>query len=179
MGNRLLHWKKELNLPGQVDFMPLNLIRPYKNDNPIPNGCLSFLDNLEVDPSYKNVVSYVFGSYILCKDNTQFRLAMADKYNGVTLDGDMSSRKGVLSGGYHGDGTSNKYAIYLQVKELNNKILDRQRLLRNIESIISDVESKHRKITEHIEEKLKKEQSLQKNIDTVVIKNNGLNEALS
>lgn len=103
---------------------------------------------------------------------------MASQYDAITLDGDMSSRKGVLSGGYHGDGANNKFALYLQVKENRNNILKYQRFLKRIESVASDAESKHRKILDNIEEKRKQEQNIKKAIDTAMIETKTINETI-
>lgn len=164
IATRLLHWKKTLNLPGQVDLMPLDKLRPYQNDNAVPPGTIRLLDELNFDAEYENVIGFVFGSFVLAKDNRQFRDIMQKKYDGITLDGDQTSRKGVITGGYYGDGSNNKYVLHQKVKESKVKLVELEKSLKVLERVVGELTTSHQKILEQIQDcQLKLDQKNQKN----------------
>lgn len=88
---------------GRVTFLPLNQIRldsnrqlPQSNDiAPLIDTCLSF------DPKVSLAMRHVFDKKMLAR-NADLASEWSEKYHldCITLDGDLCSRKGALTGGY-------------------------------------------------------------------------------
>ncbi|KAI4138743.1 MAG: hypothetical protein L6R39_006635, partial [Caloplaca ligustica] len=85
---------------GRITFMPLNRLRPKTANVPSANDALPMIEQLEFDPKYKNAFEQVFGQTIICP-NLQIagQYARSHGVNGVTMDGDRSSKKGAFTGG--------------------------------------------------------------------------------
>ena len=92
--------KKKL---GRVTFMPLNRLRVANNTNyPQSNEVRPLLDMcVNYDPRVAKAMQHVFDKKLLAKS-----AEVASEWSGkvrmdcITLDGDLCSRKGALSGGY-------------------------------------------------------------------------------
>eukprot|EP00092_Neocalanus_flemingeri_P039072 GFUD01042533.1.p1 GENE.GFUD01042533.1~~GFUD01042533.1.p1 ORF type:complete len:863 (+),score=306.67 GFUD01042533.1:271-2589(+) len=96
----------ELNkqkLPGVFNFMPLNRIRARQYDYSMVDSKDAFpiKEKLEYDDDLGGIMSFVFGKTLVCRSmDIAVRLARTSSLDCITLDGEKSSSKGVLSGGY-------------------------------------------------------------------------------
>ena len=101
---------KEVNrrkLPGVFTFLPLNRIRPKQrpafdqtkidqNKNVFP-----IMDKIECKEELNEVMQFVFEGALVCRDmKTVVQMAKVTGRDCITLEGDKSSCKGVLAGGY-------------------------------------------------------------------------------
>jgi len=88
---------------GRITFMPLNQLRvqdnvhypPSKDITPLLETCIQF------DPKVKKAMQQIFDRKILAR-SPEIAAEWSEKLrmDCITLDGDLSSRKGALSGGY-------------------------------------------------------------------------------
>lgn len=88
---------------GRVTFIPLNRIQP--NEVKYPDSqefkCIPLLKKLKFDASVEKAVRQIFGRVIVCHDlQTGTQLAKEYKLSAITLDGDRSDLKGVMTGGF-------------------------------------------------------------------------------
>lgn len=90
---------------GRVTLMPLNRIYNDPHTAYPPNeqySCTPLLKKIKYNAQFEKAVKHVFGKSIVVKDlATGARIAKRYKLNAITLDGDRSDQRGVLTGGYH------------------------------------------------------------------------------
>merc|ERR1719412_3478939 len=104
---------------------------------------------------------------------------MQCKFDGITLEGDKSSRKGVMTGGYYGDCSTNKYAMLRTVEEKRKRLVRAQNNLQEIEKTANELETAHQKILEQLQQcQFKLDHKLQKTIDSVTVENSTKNETI-
>ncbi|SPO01011.1 related to SMC3 - required for structural maintenance of chromosomes [Cephalotrichum gorgonifer] len=86
---------------GRVTFMPLNQLRPRPINFPRSPDAVPILSKIEYDSMYEKAFQQVFGKTVLCSS-----LAVASQYarshgvDGITAEGDTSSKRGAMTGGY-------------------------------------------------------------------------------
>ena len=98
---------KEVNkrkLPGVFDFLPICRLRPKQRkpfDKDQTNHAFPIMDKIECKVHLNAVMEFVFDGALVCRDMaTVVALARSTGRNCVTLEGDKSSSKGVMAGGY-------------------------------------------------------------------------------
>ena len=86
---------------GRVTFMPLNQLRPKPINFPRSPDAVPIMSKLEYDSTYEKAFQQVFGKTVLCSS-----LAVASQYarshgvDGITAEGDKTSKRGAMTGGY-------------------------------------------------------------------------------
>ena len=86
---------------GRVTFMPLNQLRPRPINFPRSPDAVPILSKIEYNPEYEKAFQQVFGKTVLCSN-----LAVAGQYarshgvDGITAEGDTTSKRGAMTGGY-------------------------------------------------------------------------------
>jgi structural maintenance of chromosome 3 (chondroitin sulfate proteoglycan 6) len=100
--SRLLRKLEEGRL-GRVTFLPLEQLRLEKSFLPTNNPDVRpLLEHcLEFDPKVERALRHVFGKKLLCRSMdlaTEWSKKLG--VDGITLDGDLCSRKGSMTGGY-------------------------------------------------------------------------------
>jgi structural maintenance of chromosome 3 (chondroitin sulfate proteoglycan 6) len=103
---------------GRVTFLPLNRLRvesvtyPDSPDvRPLLSHCLSY------DPKIDRAMKHVFGKKLLARNvDVASTWAARSNMDALTLDGDLCSRKGALSGGYI-DRSKSRLRAYAQSQE--------------------------------------------------------------
>ena len=86
---------------GRVTFMPLNQLRPKSINFPRSPDAVPILSKLDYDPTYERAFQQVFGKTVLCSS-----IAVASQYarshgvDGITAEGDKTSKRGAMTGGY-------------------------------------------------------------------------------
>lgn len=125
------------NKIGRLNFFPISKIFS-KNEkfNVNDKNILSFANMaVECDKEYRNIVDYFLSKTIICKD-LEVALELSKKYKSkfkiVTLDGDIISTWGSISGGYK----SNKHSFSLigrkkQLQDALSKVLNLEKELEN------------------------------------------------
>jgi len=120
---------------GVATFLPLNKINSYaKNAVPRGNGVINMAHNLvKAESKFKKVFENILGNTVIV-DNTETakRLGIG-KYQMVTLEGDIFSRSGSISGGYRRE-TSLSFSKKTSDAELEH-------LIKNIDHFRSKVKN--------------------------------------
>ena len=98
---------KEVNkrkLPGVFDFLPICRLRPKQRkpfDKDQTKHAFPIMDKIECKVHLSAVMEFVFNGALVCRDMaTVVALARSTGRNCVALEGDKSSSKGVMAGGY-------------------------------------------------------------------------------
>lgn len=181
--------KKEKS--GRVTIIPLNKIKPRfisSNDSKIIEDSDLFLgvaiDFIETNNKYQKVFASLLGTTIICKNSADAYLGMkklSGRYMIVTLEGDIISNNGKITGGF--DRKFNKFNVSEKLKELKitqseltakrdeNQIVLEQVLSQKKELEIEytaqqNFTANQKKELETFRNELKQ---LQKNSDTIVV----------
>ncbi len=87
---------------GVATFLPLNKINSYSNSSvPRGNGVVDMAHNLiKTEIKFKKVFENILGNTVIVNDTETAKRLGIGKYQMVTLEGDIFSRSGSISGGY-------------------------------------------------------------------------------
>ena len=134
---------------GRATFLPLSAIsgRDIKVDNTLANekGAIGFANQLiECDSEFYELARYLLGR-ILVVDNIDNALAIARRHNHsvriVTLEGDMLSPGGSMSGGAFKN-SSNLLGRRREIEELETSIAGSEKKLKGLETELSNAREK-------------------------------------
>lgn len=142
---------------GRARFMPMNKIKPNVRSKFLPKSAIDWLVNLiKFDKKYKNVMEYIFGTTACVPDiDTAKKILKKQRIRMVTLDGDLVSASGSITGGY-----------YRKKKKFKNK---------SFEKDITNLEEENKKLAKEINklsEKLGKLKKNNKNTKPVKVEKN-------
>lgn len=142
MAMKLLKTMNQQKLHGEVNYLPLNVLKLEADVNyPDTNDAMPLIRNLKYDKKVEKAVRHVFDKILLCRNvEAASRLAKESRMDCVVLDGDFVSRKGALTGGYV-DTRQSKLAYYRQRAELAEKIKQKEADLATVEKEIRDVDA--------------------------------------
>lgn len=85
---------------GRATFLPLNKIG-FKRISKPPGGSIGFArDFITTNDIYKPAFDYVFGNTVLVRDLKSAKEVGVGKWRMVTLDGDLTTESGAMTGGY-------------------------------------------------------------------------------
>ncbi|CAL1533668.1 unnamed protein product [Lymnaea stagnalis] len=101
-GTILLKEMNRLHLAGEVTFMPLN--RLENRDTYYPNNpdAVPMIKNLNYDPIFDPAMKHVFGKTMISRNmEVGTQNARTQNLDYITLEGDIVSRRGTLTGGYN------------------------------------------------------------------------------
>ncbi len=137
----LINYLKRNNL-GRVTFLPVSSVKPRFNGNEITsalkeNGAIGLATDLvKYDSYYENVISFLLGGTLIASDLSSARI-IAQKYRFafkiVTLDGDVLTSSGSMTGGSRKKHDSSLLSIDRQISELNERILKNEEELSRLE----------------------------------------------
>jgi len=98
---KCLNYLREKRL-GIATFLPLNKLNVYSQKSvPIGNGVVGMAHDLvKADFKFKKVFENILGNTIILNDTETAKRLGIGKYQMVTLEGDIFSRSGSISGGY-------------------------------------------------------------------------------
>lgn len=169
-GKKCIELLKQKKL-GRASFLPLEEIKPFKIKNGLPEeeGVIDFARNIvKYDESLKKVVEFVYGNGIVVKDMKTGTKLLKKGFNEriATLDGDIITSGGRMTGGYYSKG--------------KDEFLERRKELKKIYSEIEKISSENKKIVlrrEQTEKEIKKEEE-NRNRNLIILEkfNNGYNE---
>jgi structural maintenance of chromosome 3 (chondroitin sulfate proteoglycan 6) len=101
---------------GRVTFLPLNQLHVDDRADQYPQStdCAPLLDRcVTYEPRVEKAMKHVFGKKILARSNdAALMFSKSHNMDAITLDGDLCSRKGALSGGYVDESRSKLKAFY-------------------------------------------------------------------
>ena len=169
-GKKCIELLKQKKL-GRASFLPLEEIKPFKIKNGLPEeeGVIDFARNIvKYDESLKKVVEFIYGNGIVVKDMKTGTKLLKKGFNEriATLDGDIITSGGRMTGGYYSKG--------------KDEFLERRKELKKIYSEIEKINSENKKIVlrrEQTEKEIKKEEeNRNRNLIILAKFNNGYNE---
>jgi len=178
------------NKMGRATFLPITSVRGSSLDNNIVKEikkCSGFCgiasDLIKYDAEYSGIILYLLGRVVVVKD-LDSGIAMARKFNYgfriVTLDGDMLSTSGAISGGSNDFNIAGILSRSNQIKELacdieklkkdlavteNNILL----LIKDIDELSKEISAVQSSIREKENLKLKEENQLSNTLNNLKI----------
>ena len=142
------------NRAGQVTFLPVDALRPRYENEQIKSarrepGAVGFaIDLVSYDKKYENVIHNLLGNTLIC-DDIRSATAIARKYPRafkiVTLDGDIISTTGSMTGGSRRENSANLLANERNLKEIEEQISHRRASLTRAEGKRDDAQSERDK----------------------------------
>jgi chromosome segregation protein len=153
----LIGYLKKNNL-GRATFLPLNIIRGKKLelDRNITeaNGYVGIAsDIISYDAEYHNIINYVLGRTIICKDmDCALKIARIGKYSYkiVTLDGEVINPGGALTGGSIKGKSSNVLGRKREIEELTKNIIEKKQHYEELTQVVQAIKDEIKKQDEEI-----------------------------
>ena len=138
----LINYLKETKL-GRATFLPISAVKPRSlsaNDKSYlnSNGCLGIASQLvKTEQQFRPVIESLLGSTVVC-DNLDNAVNLAKRtsysFRIVTLEGDVLSPQGSMSGGSKKSNDSSLLSKENEIKALTENIEKRTKELSNLES---------------------------------------------
>ena len=120
---KLLKQMNQQKLHGEVNYLPLNVLKIDQNINyPKTNDVKPLIKIIKYERNIENAVRHVFDKILLCR-NMDVATSLAKQYqmDCVLVEGDLISRKGALTGGYV-DSRQSKLAYHRQLAQLRENL---------------------------------------------------------
>lgn len=139
---KFLKLMNQQKLPGEVNYLPLNVLRNETVRYPETNDAVPLISRLQYDADkVGKAVRHVFERVLLCRNGeVAASLAKETRMDCVLLEGDFVSRKGALTGGYV-DTRQSKLAYYRQKIELADQIKIKEAELETLQGDIRNLDS--------------------------------------
>ena len=164
----LINYLKEMKL-GRATFLPISAVKPRSISSSdkvylTSTGCLGIASELvKTDAIYKPVIESLLGSTVVC-DNLDNAVAIAKKSNYsfriVTLEGDVLSPQGSMSGGSKKSNDSSLLSKESEIKNLTQNIEDKTKELQADETQLNSYVSALNKLKELLDNENASLQSL-------------------
>ena len=142
VATRLLAVMNKEKLPGEASFLPLSRLKVSPIDSAIENNsnAMPLLNHIKYDAKYERAIKHVFGQVLVCRTlETATAMARETKLDCVTLDGDLVSAKGLLSGGYQ-DNRKLRLEMRQTVQDMSNVADERQKELEVVRNELAGLE---------------------------------------
>lgn len=175
------------NQVGRLTFLPITSVKPrMENDNlrfaVRERGAIGLATNLVVyDSVYQNVISNLLGNTLIV-DNLQNATVIAKKYRFsfkiVTLDGDVLSTQGSMTGGSRRQDTPNLLAGDRQLEEIREKIAEKRKEMDALKTEKAQLVSKRDEATDELSILSDRYQSKKQELVILREKLTGLEESL-
>jgi chromosome segregation protein len=147
---------------GRATFLPMNVIKPRSvsnGDAQNASSAESFVgiaaDLVKFDAKYENIVGNLLGNIIISKDlkgANEIAKKVSYRYRIVTLDGDVVSPGGSMSGGSLKQKSTSLLSRQREVEELTDKLQVMEKQTLSLESKVSKQKDELSKEKEHLEE---------------------------
>ena len=161
-GRYLIEYLKRSN-GGVVTFLPVSSMRPRPDSREIQRalserGAMGLATQLvRFDDYYYNVISNLLGNTLVC-DNIANATTIAKKYGNlfkiVTLDGDIVSTSGAMTGGSTSRASASLLSNERKIQECQEKIARTEKQIEKLKSAIVSSE-RERKLAEDAVEQLR------------------------
>lgn len=142
------------NRAGQVTFLPIDALRPRYEEGQIKaavheKGALGYaIDLVKFDKKYENVIHNLLGNTLVV-DNIANATVIARRFPRafkiVTLEGDIISVSGAMTGGSRREIAGNLLANERRIKELEESAETKRAFLSRAEGRKAELEEAHRK----------------------------------
>jgi chromosome segregation protein len=140
---------------GQVTFLPIEALRPRLENDQIRSavrdrGAIGYaVDLVKYDRKFENVIHNLLGNTLIC-DNIQNATQIARRYPRafriVTLDGDVISTTGSMTGGSRREVAGNLLANERKIKEIEDGIESKKSYLARAQTKRAELEEKKAKL---------------------------------
>ena len=138
---KLLKMMNSQKLHGEVNYLPLNVIKTENVTYPNTTDAEALINLLKYEKKFEKGIKYVFDKILLCRNSdAATQLAKETQMDCVLLDGDFISRKGALTGGYI-DQKFSKMLFYRKRSELVNEIAKKEAEIVELQSEIGKIDS--------------------------------------
>ncbi|RNA19802.1 structural maintenance of chromosomes 3-like [Brachionus plicatilis] len=138
---KLLKMMNQQKLHGEVNYLPLNVIKTEHVTYPNTTDAEAIIKLLKYDQKVEKGVKHVFDKILLCRtSDAATQLAKQTQMDCVLLDGDFISRKGALTGGYV-DQKFSKMLFYRKRSELVQEIANKEGEIVALQSDIGKIDS--------------------------------------
>ena len=131
------------NRAGQVTFLPIEALRPRYENEMIKSasrepGAIGYaIDLVSYDKKFENVIHNLLGNTLIC-DDIRSATAISRKYPRsfkiVTLDGDVISMSGSMTGGSRRENSANLLANERNLKQIEEQIEQKRAALTRAEN---------------------------------------------
>ncbi len=159
-GKYLIEYLRRTN-GGVVTFLPVKNIRPRPDSREVQRalserGVMGLATEIvKYDDYYYNVISNLLGNTLVC-DNISNATAIANKYGNafriITLDGDIISTSGSMTGGSRRKETSSLLSHERKIQECKENIVKKQRLVEKLKTEIAKNQREKEELEQELEE---------------------------
>ncbi|MBE5757016.1 MAG: chromosome segregation protein SMC [Clostridiales bacterium] len=154
----LINYLKQ-NEIGRLTFLPITSIKPRINSDAIIRaskeiGALGLAtDIVSYDDKYENVISNLLGNTLIC-DNIVNATNIANKYRFafkiVTLDGDVLSTQGAMTGGFKKQSVDGLLSNDRKLEEIAEKLIVKQKDMEKAKETKVSLEERRDKATDEL-----------------------------
>jgi structural maintenance of chromosome 3 (chondroitin sulfate proteoglycan 6) len=151
---------------GRVTFLPMNRLKNDTVRYPDSEEVLPLLSRcIRYDPSVEKAMNHIFAKKLLAKSvEAASSYSISHNMDAITLDGDLCSRKGALSGGYIDRGQS-KLKAFNNLKEARCLSIDLENQARNLRRKATAVDQQISSLVAETERLEGKHTSLLRNLE--------------
>lgn len=183
----LIEYLKRTN-GGVVTFLPVASMRPRPDSREIrraldERGAMGLATELvKYEDYYYNVVSNLLGNTLIC-DNIANATSIAKKYGNlfkiVTLDGDIVSTSGAMSGGSRRKDSASLLSNERKIQECKENILRKQKYIEKLKTAIAESERAKEEAEAAVEELRAKYQGANSEIAGLAQRENALTQQIT
>lgn len=137
---------------GRVTFLPLNQLQTSKVDYPNSNDVVPLIEKtIRFDKRLHKAMEQVFGKKLLAR-SVEVASTWSTKchMDAVTLDGDLCSRKGALSGGFV-DHSKSRLRAHRELKEAEQTLRDLEVAEREMKNTNADIDKQVTTIIQEVQ----------------------------
>lgn len=183
----LIEYLKRTN-GGIVTFLPVASMRPRPDSREIQRalderGAMGLATEIvKYDDYYYNVISNLLGNTLIC-DNIANATTIAKKYGNlfkiVTLDGDIVSTGGAMTGGSRRKDTGSLLSSERKIQECKDNIVRKQKYIEKLKAAIADSERAKREAEEAVDALREKYQGANSEIAGLLQRESALTQQIS
>ena len=134
---------------GRMSFIPLDSIYVKHREYHPPAGVEPLLGKLEFPEEVERAVRFVFGNAMVADDTDLIRTYQErERVRCVTLDGDVFTGKGVVSGGVRRDGI---LMLMDEVKAVKTRVEEEERTVEALEQNLREIDDAVKAVTQEMD----------------------------
>ncbi len=151
---------------GRVTFLPMNRLKDEIVRYPESEEVMPLLSRcIRHDPSVEKAMKHIFAKKLLAKSvDAASTYSISHSMDAITLDGDLCSRKGALSGGYIDRGQS-KLKAFFNLKEAQSLVTELENQVKNVRRKATAVDQQISSLVAETERLEGKHASLLRNLE--------------